>query len=171
MRPASAIFSVPRRARRGFTLVEILLVLALLALAGAVFLPAAGAIFARGRVGDVEEAVAMVLQQVRREAVLHGRPLALRFDAEAQRFLWDNAAGASVGTVGTPVKVEFLQPRAGSAILIGGQLVETAPVPVLKFFPDGTCDPIRVQVRAGRGGARIMAIDPWTCAPGLEVQP
>ncbi len=160
-----------RYTSQGFTLVEILLVLALLALAGAVFLPAAGAIFARGRMGNAEEAVAIVLQQVRREAVLHGRPLALRFDAEAQRFLWDDAAGASVGTAGTPVKVEFLRPRAGSAILIGGQLVETALVPVLKFFPDGTCDAVRVQVRAGREAARIMVIDPWTCAPGLEVQP
>src|SRR4051812_26180967 len=171
MTPATAFLNPARGKNEGYTLVEIVLVLALLALAGAVLLPAAGAIFARGRVGKAEEAVAIVLQQVRREAVLRGRPLVLQFDAEAQRFRWDDSAGPRLGSEDARLTVEFLRPRAASAVLIGGQLVETALVPVLRFFPDGTCDPVRVQVRGGGGAARVMVIDPWTCAPGLEVKP
>lgn len=152
-------------------MVEILLVLALMALGGAVLLPAMGSIFRQSRYGNPEDVVAEVLQQVRREAVLTGREVALRFEPETQRFTWEGAAGPALAPEGARMKVEFLRPRTNSSVLIGGQLVETAVVPVLRFFPDGTCDAVRVQLRTAAGAGRILAIDPWTCAPGLEVKP
>src|SRR4051812_16587370 len=67
-----------------FTLVEILMVLALMALAATVLIPAAGALFHRQGSGDVTDIMADVLQQARREAVLTGREVVMHFDAPAQ---------------------------------------------------------------------------------------
>lgn len=166
MRPSSASL----RANRGFTLVESLLVLALLVLAGVVLLPSAAALFRAGRSENPEEKVALILQQARREAVLSGRELVMQFDPRTQRFTWDGFAGAGLGPEAARLEVGFLRPGGTSAVLIGGQIVETSLVPTLRFFPDGTCEPVRVQLRQAGGSAHIMAIDPWTCAPGLETK-
>ena len=162
-------FIVP--SSRGFTLVESLLVLALLLLGAMVLLPAAGSVFRRARLGNPEEEVALILQQVRREAVLRGREVVMQFDARKQRFVWDESAGAGLAAEGARLEVGFLRPGPGSAVLLGGRRVETSLLPAMKFFPDGTCDPVRLQLRVAEGAPRILTIDPWTCAPGLEVKP
>jgi prepilin-type N-terminal cleavage/methylation domain-containing protein len=156
-------------ARHAFTLVEILLALALLALVGAVLLPSAGGLLRPHDAGRPDDVIAEVLQEVRREAVLTGREVALRFDAGTQRFAWDGSQ-RPLSRKGSKVTVDFLRPSVTTAVLIGGRMVETDTVPVLRFFPDGTCDPVRVQWRVAGGAGQIMAIDPWTCAPGLEVK-
>lgn len=164
---------------RGFTLIEILLVLAMMALVGAVLLPAAGALFRQGRQVSPADAVADVLQDVRREAVLSGRPVSLRFERGTQQFAWDAATGspaeasAKLGGTraleGPEVTIEFLRPAITGAVLVGGRVIETNTVDRLTFYPDGTCDPVRIQVRPAHGEAQVLSIDPWTCAPGLEV--
>ena len=160
------------RSEAGFTLVEILMVLALMALAATVLIPATGALFNRRGGEDVAEIMSDVLQQARREAVLTGREVVMRFDAPAQRFTWSGGGAAhQFALAGPRTAVEFLWPTGGGAILLGGQLVETGAKPVLTFFPDGTCDPVRVQFRPETGAGRVLAIDPWTCAPGLDIKP
>ena len=161
-----------RRAGRGraFTLVEILLVLAMMAMVGAVLLPVAGTLFRNSSQENPANLVTDLLQEVRREAVLTGRPVTLRFDLETQRFTWDGGSGGSRAANGPRLRVDFLRRTGTGSVLIGGQLVETGAVDSLTFYPDGTCDPVRVQLRpAGGGVAKVLTIDPWTCAPGLEV--
>jgi len=155
----------------GFTLVEVLLVLALLALIGMVLLPAAGGLLPKSG-GGWEDNVAEALQLVRREAVVSGRELSLRFDPEKRCFTWGGGASKPLVPADTKLTVEFLRAASSgsSSVLIGGQLVETTVVPVLRFYPDGTCDPVRVQLRAPDAVPRVLTIDPWTCAPGLEVK-
>jgi prepilin-type N-terminal cleavage/methylation domain-containing protein len=153
----------------GFTLVEMLLVLALMALVAAVLLPAAGALFRAGRQVNPSDLVAEVLQEVRREAVLTGRVVTLRFDREAQRFAWDGTTGGSRAVDGPRLNIDFLRPVTTGAVLLGGQLVETGATRTLAFYPDGTCDRVRVQIRPAEGAAEVISIDVWTCAPGLEV--
>ena len=46
--------------------------------------------------------------------------------------------------------------------------MELANLPYITFYPDGTCTPFRVQMKTGNNSPRIVAIDPWTCAPMLE---
>ncbi|HWA26662.1 MAG TPA: GspH/FimT family protein [Lacunisphaera sp.] len=156
---------------RAFTLVESLLVLALLVLGAAALLPAAGAVFRRARLDNPEERIGAILQQARREAVLRGREVVMHFDAKAQRFEWDGDHDAGPFAKEARLEVEFVRPGARSAVLIGGQLVETSLQPAMRFFPDGTCEPIRLQWRVARGAVRTLAIDPWTCAFGLEDKP
>src|SRR5687767_5742803 len=114
--------------RPGFTLVEILMVLAMIALVGVVLLPAAGALFRTSQQVKPADLVAEVLQEARRESVMAGRTVTLRFDRETQRFAWDGLSGGSRAIEGTRLNVEFLRARGGSAVLIGGNLVETDPV-------------------------------------------
>ncbi len=156
---------------RGFTLVETLLVLALLVLGAALLLPSASAIFRRARLVNPEEEVALILQQARREAVLRGRPVEMQFDARAQRFVWDNAAGVDLSAGDQRMEIGFLRADNTDAVLIGGRRIETSLLPAMRFYPDGTCDPVRLQLRLPEGVVRLMAIDPWTCAPGLEARP
>lgn len=165
------LYSFILPSNRGFTLVESLLVLALLVLGAMVLLPAAGAVFRRARLINPEEEVAVILQQVRREAVLQGREMRMHFDARAQRFVWDESAGASLAGETTGMEIGILRQAPGRAVVIGGQLVETSLRPAMRFFPDGTCDAVRLQLRMANGVTRILTIDPWTCAPGLEASP
>jgi Tfp pilus assembly protein FimT len=158
----------PRR-DTGLTLVEVLLVLALVALIGMVLLPAAGGLMPKTG-GGWEDSVAESFQLVRREAVVSGREIVVRFDAESRCFKWEGGASKPLGPADSKLAVDFLRAGATSAVLIGGRLVETSVVPVLHFYPDGTCDPVRVQLRAADAVPRVLGIDPWTCAPGLEVK-
>lgn len=165
------LYSFILPSNRGFTLVESLIVLALLVLGAMVLLPAAGAVFRRARLSNPEEEVAGILQQARREAVLRGREVLMHFDARAQRFVWDGSAGAGLAGEATRMEISFLRQTPGHAVVIGGQQVETSLRPAMRFFPDGTCEPVRLQLRAADGGTHILMIDPWTCAPGLEAGP
>jgi general secretion pathway protein H len=153
----------------GFTLVEVLLVLALLALIGMVLLPAAGGLMPKAG-GGWDDNVAEAFQLVRREAVVSGRELTLRFDPETRCFTWAGGTSKPLGPAEPKLSVDFLRSTGTSSVLIGGQLVETTVIPVLHFYPDGTCDPVKIQLRATGSVPRVLAIDPWTCAPGLEVK-
>src|SRR5882757_4199684 len=150
-----------------FTLVEVILVLALLVLIIAVLLPAAGSLL-RGAHGETAEETALaVLQDARRQAVLSGREVALRYAPAEHALVWtDGEHDGRRVFEDAAVAVEFLRPSAG-AILLGGQLVETDPVDEMTFYADGSCDMIRLQLRAADAAPRVIPIDPWTCAPVL----
>ena len=158
------------RGRQGFTLVEVLLVLALLALVGAVLIPAANSLFPKPGGGSIEDTVAEALQQVRREAVVSGHEQTLKFDEKQALLVWGTGQSNALVPPGQKVMVDFVRVAGGSSVLIGGQLVETSTIPVVRFYPDGTCDPVRVQLRVGNGERHVLTIDPWTCAPGLEAK-
>lgn len=158
---------LPRRSpgEGGFTIVEAVLVLALVVLIVSVLLPAAGSLL-RGMHGETaEETVLSTLQDARRQAVVSGREVALRFEPAERALVWTD--GVQTGRRGLGeggVTVEFLRPGAAS-VLLGGQLVETDPVAELRFYADGSCDLIRLQLRRADAAPRVIPIDPWTCAP------
>jgi len=152
---------------RAFTLIEILVVLALLALVTAALLPAGGALLRDARRESAEDTTLDVLQEVRRQAVLSGREVTLGFAAESHALVWTDGVQTGRREFARPdVTVDFLRP-SGRAILLGGQLVETNAVKQMKFYADGTCDTIRLQWRQADRIAHVIAIDPWTCAPAL----
>ncbi|HYC69606.1 MAG TPA: GspH/FimT family pseudopilin [Opitutaceae bacterium] len=164
----------PCRRPPGFTLVEVLLVLALMALVAAVLLPAAAALVRDPGTDNPDDLVAMVLQQARREAVVSGRTVTLRFEPRERRFAWSRA-GDPVPAGGRAVpgitRADFLPPERGRAMLVRGRLVETDTRRGLDLFSDGTCTAARLRFEPEGGAPRLVAIDPWTCAPGLEVRP
>ena len=125
---------------------------------------------ASGQVVTPEDVFWKAVVETRKAALLSGREIRLNFagkdreqalvarsgDGEEQRFTFDMPG---------ELKLDFLSTQKGSSsILLGGQLVETQTIPYVTFYGDGTCSPFRLQIRAGKGEARTIAIDPWTCS-------
>jgi general secretion pathway protein H len=164
---------ISRRSRAGFTLLEILLVLALLGMLAGLFISAAGGL-TTGRVTTAEDVFWQAAGEARKQALLSGRDvrvyyvaaskdepaaLVLKLDAGEQRMPFDPV---------DDVKLDFLSTqKARSTILVAGELVETQTLPAVTFYGDGTCSPFRVQLRNAGGNPRSLAIDPWTCAQVL----
>ncbi len=157
----------------GFTLLEILLSLMIIGLLAGVLV--VGAV-------RLTEPKAVTPEDIFWKAVLETRKRALLGSTEVRlRITGKNKSLALVASGGggsdvtfpfnspTDISVDFLSTqKSASAILIGGQLVETQTVPYVTFFGDGTCTPFRIQLHAG-GPARLISIDPWTCAAMLPM--
>jgi general secretion pathway protein H len=170
--------------RRGFTMLEILLVLMLLALLGTVLISGA-ARWVDAPPAAPEDVFWLSVQEARKAALKAEHDIRLKFDREKKRFmLLDGLAPTTIGPDGrlleTPLKefpvpnapndleMDFLAPmKGGNAILVRGVLLESQPVPFVTFYADGTCSPFRLQIFRP-GGASTLSVDPWTCAPVLE---
>jgi len=153
-------------------LLEILLVLALIGLLAGVLIGGSARLLA-DRPATVEEVFWRVVDASRRDALLHRGEVRLRYDAEARAFVVGMAGGERrfpVPETGD-LKIDFLSAggQGSGPLLIGGLLMETATVPFVTFYDDGTCSPFRVQIATG-GPARVLEVDPWTCAPALTVK-
>jgi prepilin-type N-terminal cleavage/methylation domain-containing protein len=178
----------PRSIRsRGFTLLEVLLSLALIALLATVFIGGAAHLMTDQPV-TANDVFVKAVQEARKAALRSEHEIRLKYDKEKKQFLlFDGIAPEMKSpdgfvieekprkqfplpiTVGTDLTVDFLPPASksgGPAILVGGVLIETRQVKSVTFFPDGTCSPFRIQF-VRNGAASIVAIDPWTCAPVL----
>lgn len=155
----------------GFTLLEVLLVLALIAMVTALFVGGA-ATLVRERPATAEDVFWRAVTEARKFALLSNREVRLAYDEREKTFHASTEDGARSYPVPFPgeLQIEFFSTqRSSSSILIGGQLVETNPLPAVIFYGDGTCTPFRAQLRTG-GPARIITIDPWTCAPVLPAE-
>jgi prepilin-type N-terminal cleavage/methylation domain-containing protein len=148
--------------RRAFTLIEVVLVLMLIGMIGGVLISGANSLFDSAKEQDPESALLSLMQKMRGEAVETGQVIELRTLPEDAGFL-----RGEDGLIELPKRegqgVRLLRPEMKSAFLIGGQLEEQA-VERIRFYPDGSCDPVRVQVRRGET-RRVYAIDPWTASP------
>jgi prepilin-type N-terminal cleavage/methylation domain-containing protein len=188
-RPAGSL-AASAQARAAFTLLEILISLALIALL-------IGATISVSPRGDsaltTDEVFWKALNEARKQALTTQQDIRLGFDPKAKAFViganlgeqtdpnasTPTSAGAgspiSVGATETfPVQfadkltVDFLAAtKSNSSMLIGGELIETDTKPYVTLYSDGTCTPFRVQFHSS-GAARIIALDPWTCAEVLE---
>lgn len=151
-----------RSGGRGFTLIEIVMVLMLIGMLAGVLISASTSLFNSAKEQDAETAVLSLLQKARVAAVESGEIVELKPLPEDAGFLWGKD-GVEELPKREGYKVRLLQPEMTSASLIAGQLEEKA-VERVRFYPDGSCDPIRVQVVRGET-RRVYAIDPWTAAP------
>lgn len=149
--------------RAGFTLAEVLLVLALMALLSGVLI-LGGANLLEGGKDDPEAALLAVLQKVRREAVERDEVIELRIENDGMTLAWgDQPDQSATLPVAENVRARLLAPVSLGAVLIGGE-AEERPLPRLRVYPDGTCDLARLEVRRN-GARRLHDIDPLTCAP------
>lgn len=156
--------------RRGFTLIEILLTLALVALLGSIFIGGSTALL-DSKAASPEDQFWKACAQARKEALQGGRTVVLTFDPKQHAFVVNDAGNLTTiaVTASDDLVIDFHPPasEASASILIGGTLVETQPLLSVDFYNDGTCTPFRVQLRE-KGGAHLLSIDPWTCAPVLN---
>ena len=151
----------------GFTLIEILLVLALLALFSALFIPGVNSILRQINERGPEQALAETILAARGAALESAKTVTITYDAERRVLRADNPAVADLALeAGTALTL--LPPTGGAVILLGGQAVETDELRRIRFFADGTCDPFRVRLQENKEAARIWVADPWTCALSPE---
>jgi prepilin-type N-terminal cleavage/methylation domain-containing protein len=147
---------------RAFTLLEILLVLMLLGLLGAVLVGGATSLLKAVEEQDPEAAVLSLLQKARAQSVETGQVVELVPLPDDIGFLLGRE-GVEALPVREGLRVRLLRPEMVASFLIGGQL-EERPIERVRFYPDGSCDPMRLEVRRG-DQRRVMIIDPWTAAP------
>jgi prepilin-type N-terminal cleavage/methylation domain-containing protein len=155
--------------RAGFTLIEILLVVALIGLVGWIFIGGSAALMTNKESPDDQFWKATAA--ARKEALEEGRSVVMTFDTKAKGFAINDGNQRKVLPVvgADDLVIDFhpVQSDSSSSVLIGGTLVETEPLAAVTFYNDGTCTPFRVQIRAN-GAAHILSVDPWTCAQVLN---
>ena len=156
--------------RAGFTLLEILLVIALIALMGTIFIGGSQAMLA-DKARSLDDQFWQATARARKTALEDRQSVIMAYDAKTRAFvLADGLRNASLPVTGPDDLVIDFHPsqvQAGSEVLVGGTLVETQAMSSVTFYNDGTCTPFRVQIRANNT-AHLLSIDPWTCAPVLS---
>ena len=162
---------VSRASRRGFTLLEMLLTLALIALLAGALIGGSSALLAE-KPPSAHDVFWSTVRTARKTALNAEQDLNLRYDEKTKAFQLTPPDGGVQSFLipgsGNDLIVEFLAAqKTGGSILLGGTVVETEPLSGgVTFYADGTCTPFRLQIRVN-GGAHIIAIDPWTCSPVL----
>ena len=156
--------------RAGFTLLEILLALALIALLTTIFVGGSSALLS-DRAPSPDQQFWKTCAAARKQALEDQHSVLLSYDSKAKGFVLSDGTEQKLVPVSGPddLVIDFhpSQSASGSLVLIGGTLVETEPLSVVTFYDDGTCTPFRVQVRAN-GNAHMLSVDPWTCAQVLN---
>ena len=153
----------------GFTLLEILVTLALLVLLTGLLVGGAAALV-RERPATADEVMRRAIAQTRRYAVVNYREVRLAYDNKGRAFHASSVDGTRDFALELPeeIQIDFLTTQKENAMMLGGEIVELANLSYITFYPDGTCTPFRVQLITNHGTPRVVAIDPWTCAPVLE---
>lgn len=153
----------------GFTLIEILMVLALLSLLVALFIAGASDLF-RSQEKTVDDVFWQAVQSARLQAVEGDVTVELRYDEKKNQLTW--GVGETAASLPWPGKsMEFRPVEKRDTILIGGQLTETGRIVAVKFFADGCVENFRAQLVAHDGRISQVEIDPWTCAPIVRKTP
>ena len=153
--------------RRGFTLLETLLVLGLISMLAAVLIGGSASLLKGTSREDPEDALLALLQTVRREAVAQGTTIILTAvddeeDPDSTNYTWGENKVEKMPVL-AGVKVKLIGPAMNAAILLGGEMEESA-LSQIKFYPDGTCDRVRLEITRNEA-RRVLPIDHLTCAP------
>ncbi len=150
-------------------MLELLVTLALIALLTGLLVGGTAALL-RERPATADEVMRLAITQARRYAVENYREVRLAYDNKGKAFQASSVDGkrAFPLELSQEVQIDFLTTQKDNSMLLGGELVELSNLKYVTFYPDGTCSPFRVQLRTNNGPARVVAIDPWTCAPVLE---
>ena len=148
--------------RRGFSLIEVLLVIGLLALVGTLFITG-GREMLRPRERTPADIFWDAVQAARLQAVQEDVTVTLRYDEKTRRVVW-GAVGEAHGIDWPGKSLEFLPAASRNMVLLGGQVVETDPLAAVRFYADGTTDRFRVQLTDAAGRVSRLELDPWTAA-------
>lgn len=173
--------------RAGFSMLEVLLAIALLALLGGALISVGSNLISVQPVA-VDDVFWQAVTETRKVALKAEHEMRLKYESDKKcfrvidglnptRLAADGFSREEVIVKEFPVPkaerltVDFLAAtKGGRAILVGGVMIESEPVPFVTFYPDGTCSAFRLQL-VRDGGARVLEVDPWTCAAVLKAEP
>ncbi|MDQ8187346.1 prepilin-type N-terminal cleavage/methylation domain-containing protein [Pelagicoccus sp. SDUM812002] len=159
---------ISKVSRSGFTLFELLLVLALIGLFSTVFVLNINTLMKDGEMETLEREYWRAVESARTGAVFKQQAHFLEWDPKGRRFLVisGGAAEAFPVEIESPVEldidVSFVEVAPeNSYVLIGGRLVEKREIVKVGFFADGTCSPFEVSMKIADFETRFQ-MDPWT---------
>ncbi len=135
-----------KRRERGFTLLELLVVLAIVALVVVIALPRIGAGLPGAALDAGARRIAAGLNEARSLAVVRNRAVRFTLNGAAKRFTVGGGAGAP------------LPATLGITLITGAAEVVGAAQGSIRFFPDGSSTGGRI-VLSGRGGTRTIEVD------------
>lgn len=158
-----------RQVRAGFTLIEVLLTVSLIALLSTMFVLNIGTLLRDGELESLENEYWRAVESARTGAVFRQRPHFIEWDGRGQRFIVRSAGAAESFEVDTSsmggdveIEVRFEEIAAeNSYVLIRGELVAKREIAAVGFFPDGTCSPYTVSLTIA-GFSTSFQMDPWT---------
>ncbi len=161
--------------RRGFTLLEVMLVIALMAVAGAMFVVSMESLGKSSPADEFEGAFWRAMAMGRDRALTSRRTVELRWDEETKAFLVEG--GGAKASVPVPAEANAQdrecvatfseEVAANDFILVRGELVTRRPAAAVRIFPDGSCQAFAVEFKLGDYKHRVI-IDPWTGAEMLS---
>lgn len=140
---------------RGFTLVEILVVLAILGITAAAVVPALARVTDEDGATRTARALEHVLMTARTTALERARLVDLTLVTEQGRWRMRFRDGTALDS-GT---IELEE---------GSRILGTVPRPTFRFAPNGVVDGDSLLV-LGPGGARALVVDRWS--GGIRVEP
>lgn len=162
---------------RGFTLIEILLVIALIGLFSVLFVVNLESLMRQSDSDSVETAFWQATREARTRALVERHTQTVRFDEKAEAFVVEEGGGVNTRVFAiskddwspeTKLEVAFQKSLPASQYsLVQGRLVELREVASVEFYPDGTCTPFTVAMTVG-SSEHSIEIDPWT---GAELLP
>lgn len=162
-----------QRSRRsaGFTLIEVILTVALIAMLGTMFVVNIGSLLRRSELETLQVEFWRAVDDARVNAVFRQTAYYLTYDEKARAFVVDSGADkrrfeVDTAGLGRDVEIEVAFQEVApenSYVLIRGELVTTRDIDHVGFFPDGTCSPFTVSLRIDDFESRFQ-IDPWTGA-------
>jgi len=166
---------IRRRARGGFTLLEVLLVIALIGVAGTMFLVSVESLGKSSPADEFEGTFWRAMATARERALASRRTVGMRWNEETKAFVLDGIGG--VVSVPVPAGADRKagecaatfseEVAANDFVLVRGELVTRRPVREVKIFPDGSCQAFAVEFQLGDRKHRVI-IDPWTGAEMLS---
>ena len=145
------MFLARRPDRRGFTLLEICIVLALAMLLLAVAIPSLRGQLARRHLQDTFERFDLLVGEARRHSVAEGKPFVLVWGKGGVSLYAADQSEEDRKKSGPSGFADFSGPANETCELRRASSLAAQPAPVWTFWPTGNCEPVSVRYEGAAG--------------------
>jgi len=151
-----------RPAARGFTLLELVLVMVIVCTVLAMAAPSLGGFFASRRTADAAAQIVALTGLARSQAIVEGRTYRLNFDTDAGAYWLTVQQGGAFGRLGSEFGRRFSLPEGTLASRDG--TTAAASSGHIEFYPDGTTQAATIRL-TGRQGEVVEIVCPSPTEP------
>jgi prepilin-type N-terminal cleavage/methylation domain-containing protein len=180
----AAGFAPRPRAARGFTLIELMIVMGIMAIVMAMGAPAIYRVWNREPIRQAAADLQEVCSNARARAILGGTMTEVVFHPNAGHFEVAGAAAPAGGSGSAPTAPGVAVSLSGTGL--SGQLSEHVAFEMLdvnqleyrdkeiarvRFYPNGTCDELTVVLLSDKGERRLLRTELTTGLVSVETDP